>query len=271
MALAALIALALAFAEPADSAAPIATSAAARTRVEAERLKAAADRAAAERTIAERKAAEAEAAKPKTPPTPAELAQLEPLPAGAPEDDYGFVAWCYGSLRGHMSLFTVVSPDLNSLPDADAKTTAAADAEMMQAGQQYLNLYNAALNAADIANGDRPPPPPPPLPGHGKAPPPPKAPPWPKRRAEIVKTSLAKWTQVREADAKTRMWSWVMWVLPGRCEYAAERLYETSNLAGQAKGINMRSEPLEKPKMPRNRQSGESVAPLVDTTSAVPR
>jgi hypothetical protein len=37
-----------------------------------------------------------------------------PLPAGAPSDDYGLVAWCHGALRGHLELAEQIA---DTLPD----------------------------------------------------------------------------------------------------------------------------------------------------------
>jgi hypothetical protein len=150
-------------------------------------------------------------------------AEKEPFPPGAPEDDYGFVAWCYGALQGHMALFETVKPELNALPDPDPKATAAADAAMLKAGAQYLELYTRALRAAETGN-----------PSVVKVP-----------AADTMKVGRSIWVKAQAADPKTRMWSWAMWTLPGKCEYAAERLFETSNLAG---GARMRTAPAPTPR-----------------------
>jgi len=161
------------------------------------------------------------------------MAEKEPLPPGAPADDYGLVAWCYGALQGHMALFDKVKPDLNALPDPDPRATAAADAEMLEAGRQYLNLYSRALKAAEKGN--------------------PKAVLVPATTAMAQGRSI--WEKADVAEPKTRMWSWVMWVLPGRCELSAERLYEKSMLAGQSAGVNMRTAPA--PRLTREEQEKE--------------
>lgn len=180
----------------------------------------------------------AAAAKPAKPRTPAELADDEPLPAGAPSDDYGFVAWCHGALKGHMDLFEVVKPTLNALPDPDPKMTAASDAEMLEAGAQYLSLYERAMDAAEKASPEEIKP----------------------RRTDLQKAGGKIWGAAQLAEPKTRMWSWAMWVLPGRCEYAAERLYEKSMLKGQALGVNMRTAPIKKtPKKPERDALGSIV------------
>jgi hypothetical protein len=149
-------------------------------------------------------------------------AEKEPLPPGAPADDYGLVAWCYGALQGHMALFEKVKPQLNALQDPDPRATAASDAEMLEAGKMYLNLYSRALKAAEKGN--------------------------PKVVLVPAATTMAQgrsiWDKAEVADDKTRMWSWVMWVLPGRCEYSAERLYEKSMLAG---GEKLRTAPIPRP------------------------
>jgi hypothetical protein len=168
-----------------------------------------------------------------------ELADAEPLPPGAPSDDFGFVAWCHGALNGHMQLFKVVQKDLNALPDPDPRATAAADADMIQAGNQYLALYTRALDVAEKVN-----------PQNTAA-----------RRQEVDKAGASIWAAAETAEPKTRMWSWVMWVLPGRCEYAAERLYEKSMLTGQALGLNMKTEPIKKKPKPPERDALGAIIP----------
>ena len=142
----------------------------------------------------------------------------EPVPAGAPADDYGLVSWCTGALTGHMTLYTLVRPTLDILPDSRPKDTAALDAEQTKAGREYLALYQQATRAAEKAS-------PRPIAERGLA----------MRRA-----GYAIWAATRStSDAKARMWTWLGWELPGRCETAAERLYEKSLLSAQALGIDL--------------------------------
>ena len=50
----------------------------------------------------------------------------------------------------------------------------------------------------------------------------------------------AIWNAARATrDGKARMWTYLGWELPGRCETAAERLYEKSLLSAQALGIDI--------------------------------
>ena len=141
----------------------------------------------------------------------------EAFPVGAPRDDYGFVSWCYGALAGHMDLYKVVKPELDKLPDSNPKETVALDAEQMKAGQEYLALYKKAMEAAEKAS---------PQPINVKG-------------AQAVKTGANIWNPALQADAKTRMWSYLSWELPGRCETTAERLYEASLLGAQMLGITI--------------------------------
>lgn len=148
---------------------------------------------------------------PKAPPD-------EPVPPGAPSDDYGFVSWCSGALSGHMALYKQVKPELDSLPDPRPQETAALDADQMKAGREYLDLYKKATDAAE------------------KASPRPIA----ERGATERQHGEAIWNTARSAsDKKAAMWTYLSWELPGRCETAAERLYEKSLLSAQALGIDL--------------------------------
>lgn len=143
-------------------------------------------------------------------PAPADAAgATDPeVPAGAPADDYGLVAWCQGALTGHMEMRELVKPELEALspgaPDDDEV--------MRQAGQEYLDLYARALRAAEKASVS-------PIQNRGK---------------QASSAGYALWSQAKGFDARNRMWAYLMWDLPGRCEVAARRLEERSSLFGEA-------------------------------------
>ena len=158
----------------------------------------------------------------------------DPPPPGAPTDDFRFVSWCYGALTGHMELYKLVKPELDKLPDPKPQETAVLDAQQTQAGYEYLALYKQAIDTAELASL---------RPIHDES-------------AEAVKLGHGIWGPAREADAKTRMWSWLSWELPGRCETAAERLYEKSLLAAQALGVNVD---------PTKKAGGSAAAKVVKT------
>jgi len=132
----------------------------------------------------------------------------------APMSDYAQVAWCYGALSGHMDLYATVKPQLDQLATTpqEAEKSAKADAEQFQAGRDYLALYQRAMTAAEQAS-------PGPLAAEGK---------------KDVARGRAIWSPARLAEPKTRMWSWLMWALPGVCETSALRLEDKASLLGQA-------------------------------------
>jgi hypothetical protein len=117
-----------------------------------------------------------------------------------------------------MALYQQVKPELDSLPDPRPKETATLDAEQMKAGREYLDLYKKATDAAEKAS-------PRPIVERGQA---------ERQRGNAI------WNTARAAtDKKAAMWTYLSWELPGRCETAAERLYEKSLLSAQALGIDL--------------------------------
>ena len=158
----------------------------------------------------------ADPAKPTATPQAFTPTPEEPFPVGAPHDDYGFVGWCYGALAGHMELYKMVKPELDK-QSTNKKEDAALDAEQMKAGEEYLALYKKAMEAAEKAS---------PQPINAKG-------------AQAIKSGANIWTPAQDADPKTRMWSYLSWDLPGRCESTSERLYERSLLAAQALGVTI--------------------------------
>ena len=128
------------------------------------------------------------------------------IPASAPTDDYGFVAWCHGALTGHMELHDRVRPELDKVsPGAD-------DSKLTQAGEEYLALYARALKAAEKAS---------PANIHD-------------RGAQADAAGYRIWAAARAAEPRTQMWSYLMWELPARCETVARKLEERSSLLGEA-------------------------------------
>ena len=137
------------------------------------------------------------------PPISSAQAEAEAdTPKGAPATDYDFVAWCHGALSGHMALYAEVKPELDGLSRAsETADNEKTDHAQMEAGREYLALYTRALNGADK--------------GHAAL--------LARRRTAQAQGS-AIWTAARAAEPRTRMWSWLLWDLPGRCETAAKTL-----------------------------------------------
>jgi hypothetical protein len=137
------------------------------------------------------------------------------IPASAPGDDYGFVAWCHGALSGHMELHDRVKPELDKVsPGGD-------DTELAKAGTEYLSLYAAALKEAEAASPQN---------IHD-------------RGVEANAAGYRIWAAARAAEPRTQMWSYLMWELPPRCEIAAKRLEQNSSLLGQALRSDTRPPP----------------------------
>jgi hypothetical protein len=144
------------------------------------------------------------AAGPEPAPAIISLSQdITDIPPGAPSDDYGLVGWCEGALTGHMALYSQVRPELQHLSrSGEAKEDAEMEAAQMQAGREYLSLYDRARRAADARNG-----------GADRA------------RGDVAREAGGRiWDEASRAEPQTRMWSWIMWELPARCETAARRL-----------------------------------------------
>ena len=136
------------------------------------------------------------------PQTVAPLPRAEPpVPAGAPADDYGLVAWCHGALGGHIELAEKI------------KDVLPLDEVQQQLGREYLNRYEAALAAAPAA----------------------------KASDGLLKASTARTEGYRRwapalttSDRETAKYAYLGWQLPGRCDIAAERLTRTGDLLGAA-------------------------------------
>jgi hypothetical protein len=146
-------------------------------------------------------------------------------PAGAPTDDYGFVAWCHGALNGHMELYEQVKPQLAELERSAAEKAHSAqlDKEQMEAGKEYLALYSRALVAAERAT---------PTAIHD-------------RGVQADLQGYRMWAPARNADPKNRMWAWLTWELPGRCETVAKKLEERSSLFAETFRRGGPDEPVE--------------------------
>jgi len=124
------------------------------------------------------------------------------IPKGAPTDDYGLVAWCRGALTGHMALYPLVKPEMKSIErPGEVLDDEKSDAAQMQAGRDYLALYARAMQAAEKSD--------PKLVTRGLA---------------VRSQGEGIWTEAKAAEPRTRMWSWLMWDLPGQCEVSANHL-----------------------------------------------
>jgi hypothetical protein len=135
---------------------------------------------------------------PRIPAGPAVDPTNLPIPAGAPSDDFGLVAWCHGALRGHMEL---------------AEKIGEADEEQQTIGREYLKGYDLALAAAPEAKASG---------GAAVA-------------AAARKTGYDSWESARTSgNRETQRYTYLGWQLPGRCEHAAKRISNNPNLFSAA-------------------------------------
>ena len=143
----------------------------------------------------------------------------EPLPAGAPTNDYELAAWCYGALGEYLDIYDRVKPDLRAIDrmfGSSVKDEAEPYSADMRAARRELKLLAGAVEAAE------------------KASPSPIAP----RGAEAIRLGQSVW---RPAEGKTRRElarAWLSWGLPDRCDSTARTLAANSALLGKALNYN---------------------------------
>ena len=139
------------------------------------------------------------------------------IPPGAPTDDYGFVAWCYGALDESIGVYQTVLPDLK---DIDARfgspvKEATPYAEDIVDEHKALKRFAAAMEAAERAS-------PQPITEHGVA---------------AMNLGRSIWDPAKAQPRRQLAHAWLMWGLPNRCESAAKTLKVRATLLGQALAV----------------------------------
>ncbi len=141
------------------------------------------------------------------------------LPAGAPADDYQFVAWCYGALRGYLEMHDEVMPEVTRIetqfrrPGSNLADDMKVYADMRADGRSKLTQFQAALTAAEKASLR-------PINVVG---------------AQAVQLGRAVWTVHASNTTKAaKAQAWMSWTLPARCETVAKDLEARSALMGSA-------------------------------------
>jgi hypothetical protein len=171
------------------------------------------------------------AAEPAAAPAPADaIAETPPedrLPVGAPRDDYQFVAWCYGSLRGYLDLHDQVMPEVTRIestyrpPDRKLSDDLKVYADMQKEGQAQLKLFRAALTAAEKASLK-------PINTLGAA---------------AVAKGADIWHVTPDITPARLAQEWMSWALPARCETIAKTLKANATLMGGAFKVNDEPDP----------------------------
>ena len=148
---------------------------------------------------------------------PAEAPPLaERWPAGAPHDDYQFVAWCYGSLRGYLDLHDEVMPEVTRIestyraPGRKLSDDLQVYADMQKAARAQLKTFQAALTAAEKASLR-------PINTIGAA---------------AVQQGRSVWRAGPEVTKARMAQEWMSWALPAKCETTAKDLEARASLLG---------------------------------------
>jgi hypothetical protein len=143
----------------------------------------------------------------------------EPLPPGAPQQDYPLAAWCYGALSEYLDVYDRVKPDLVAIDKMfgtsrpDEKEPYADD---MAAARAELKVIGHAVQSAEQASPE------------AIAP----------RGVEAINLGRSIW---HPAEMKTRRElarAWLTWALPDRCASNARELIAKSALLGKALSYN---------------------------------
>lgn len=156
------------------------------------------------------------------PPPPAAEAPEDRLPTGAPRDDYQFVGWCYGALRGYLDLHDEVMPEVTRIESQFRKPgTSLADdlkvyADMQKQGRAQLKTFQAALTAAEKASVR-------PINTIG---------------AGAVRQGRQVWNVGPEVTKARKAQEWMSWTLPARCETVAASLEQKAKLMGATFRVN---------------------------------
>jgi len=158
---------------------------------------------------------------------------VDRIPNGAPKDDYQFVGWCYGALRGYLDLHDEVMPEVTRIestfrrPGSNLQDDLKVYASMEKDGHAKLKMFQTALTAAERAS-------PRPINVQGAA---------AVRQGQNIWRASGDVTKARKAQ------EWMSWVLPARCERIAGSLEARAKLSGAALRANAPQEepPVEKP------------------------
>jgi len=156
-------------------------------------------------------------------PAPAE----DRLPTGAPKDDYPFVAWCYGALRGYLDQHDELMPEVTRIegqfrkPGTKLSDDLKVYADIQKDGRAKLKTFQAALTAAEKASVR-------PLNSVG---------------AQAVRQGRNIWSTGPDVTKSRKAQEWMSWALPVRCETVAASLESRSKLMGVTLKANASQEP----------------------------
>ncbi|WP_374471288.1 hypothetical protein [Phenylobacterium sp.] len=143
-------------------------------------------------------------------------------PTGAPKEDYPFVAWCYGALRGYLDLHDQVIPEVRRIetafrpPGRSLAEDMKVYADQQAYGRKKLVEFQAALTAAEKASVR----------------------PINQQGAVAVRQGRSIWSAGPETDKRTVAQMWMSWALPAKCETVASSLEQRAKLMGATFKVN---------------------------------
>ena len=143
-------------------------------------------------------------------------------PAGAPHDDYGLVAWCYGALSGYLELHDQMIPEVSRIeaafqrPGATLAGDMAVYDDMQKASLGNIKLFAKAMEAAERASLR----------------------PINARGAAAVRSGRATWAGADTLPTRQVAQEWMGWALPNRCTVTAQALEARARLMGTAFKVN---------------------------------
>lgn len=150
------------------------------------------------------------------PVTTSAEAPADRWPTGAPREDYQFVAWCYGALRGYVDLHDQVMPEVTRIETTYRKPGTKVEDDLKVYAQMYadsrvkLGEFQAALTSAEKASVR----------------------PMNTVGANSVKQGRQIWAAGPGVTKARLAQEWMSWTLPARCETSAKTLQEKSTLMG---------------------------------------
>ena len=164
----------------------------------------------------------AAAPEPAAEPAPAEAR----WPVGAPRDEYQFVGWCYGALRGYLDLSDEVMPEVKRIetrwrrPGSNLAEDMKAYTDMEKAGRVQLIQFQTALTAAEKASLR----------------------PINQIGANAVRQGRMTWRAGPDVTPARKAQEWMSWTLPAVCETTAASLETRAKLMGATFQVNAEPE-----------------------------
>ena len=143
-------------------------------------------------------------------------------PTGAPREEYPFVAWCYGALRGYLEMHDEVMPEVKRIettfrrPGSSLADDMKTYADMQKDGEAKLKQFRAALTAAEKAS--------------------PRA--INTMGAAAVRQGRSIWNVGEGVTKARKAQEWMSWALPAKCETVSANLEQKAKLMGSAFRVN---------------------------------